>query len=239
MKSVKTPGDISVGFDIINKIWNGFLYGIGGILILVYITSFKEDMVSSIFAILFGLSLFKVFYKLIEEKFPQIEDKYIKIARVTLPIILLIVWMNCSPAEEPTSDNENSQTNIVEKDNATDNTEHDENPIEDTKINIENESEYEMAFIRDMTSYALYYMFDTDTKKVVYFGTNDTYIETGTYSGDFNSGITISWSHGEWTEKFINKDDNSNATLTDGNNFEWEYKKCDLSKAQKVLDNLK
>lgn len=58
-------------------------------------------------------------------------------------------------------------------------------------------SEYEKAFIRDLGDYDLYYMFDTDNKTVVYFGTNDTYIENGTYTGDFSTGITIAWSHGE------------------------------------------
>ncbi|MBQ4584074.1 MAG: hypothetical protein IJA94_04230 [Bacilli bacterium] len=100
-------------------------------------------------------------------------------------------------------------------------------------------SEYELAFIRDMSNYDLYYMFDTDTKKVVYFGTNDTYIENGMYSGEFNTGVTINWLHGEWTEKFINKDSSNTATLIDGNNFEWKYEKCEVSKAQKILDNLK
>lgn len=100
-------------------------------------------------------------------------------------------------------------------------------------------SEYELAFIRDMSNYDLYYMFDTDTKKVVYFGTNDTYIDRGTYSGDFNSGVTINWSHGEWKEKFVNKDGSNTAMLTDGNGFEWKYEKCDVSKAQKILDSLK
>lgn len=99
-------------------------------------------------------------------------------------------------------------------------------------------SEYELAFIRDMSNYDLYYMFDTDTKKVVYFGTNDTYVEKGTYSGDFNSGVTINWSHGEWKEKFVNKNGSTSAILTDGNGFEWKYEICDLSKAQKVLDSL-
>lgn len=99
-------------------------------------------------------------------------------------------------------------------------------------------SEYEMAFVRDMSSYDLYYMFDTDTKKVVYFGTNDTYVGKGTYSGKFNSGVTINWSHGEWTEKFVNKDGSSSAVLTDGNGFEWKYTKCDVLKAQKILDSL-
>lgn len=100
-------------------------------------------------------------------------------------------------------------------------------------------SEYELAFIRDMSNYDLYYMFDTDTKKVVFFGTNDTYIEKGTYTGKFSSGVKINWSHGEWTEKFVNKSNSSSATLTDGNGLEWEYEKCDVSKAQKVLDSLK
>lgn len=98
-------------------------------------------------------------------------------------------------------------------------------------------SEYERAYIRDMSNYDLYYMFDTDTNKVVYFGTNDTYIEKGTYTGDFASGVTISWSHGEWTEKFTHNS-GSSATLIDGNGFDWEYKTCDIKKAQEVLDRL-
>lgn len=98
-------------------------------------------------------------------------------------------------------------------------------------------SEYEKAFIRDMSSYDLYYMFDTDTRTVVYFGTNDTYIEKGTYTGDFSTGVTITWSHGEWTEKFTHKSGNT-ATLIDGNGWDWEYRVCDVEKAQKVLDDL-
>ena len=97
-------------------------------------------------------------------------------------------------------------------------------------------SEYEKAFIRDMSNYDLYYMFDTDTKTVVYFGTNDTYIEKGTYTGNFSTGVTITWSHGEWTEKFTHKSGNT-ATLIDGNGWDWEYKVCDVEKAQKVLDD--
>ena len=99
-------------------------------------------------------------------------------------------------------------------------------------------SEYEKAYIRDMSNYDLYYMFDTDTKKVVYFGTNDTYIEKGTYTGDFATGVTINWSHGEWTEKFTHSS-GSKATLIDGNGFDWDYKVCDVVVAQKELDKLK
>lgn len=101
----------------------------------------------------------------------------------------------------------------------------------------EPESEYEKAYIRDMSNYDLYYMFDTDTKTVVYFGTNDTYIERGTYTGDFSTGVTITWSHGEWTEKFTHKS-GSYATLIDGNGWDWEYKVCDVGTAQRILDGL-
>ena len=101
----------------------------------------------------------------------------------------------------------------------------------------EPESEYEKAYIRDLSNYDLYYMFDTDTKTVVYFGTNDTYIERGTYTGDFSTGVTITWSHGEWTEKFTHKSGNY-ATLIDGNGWDWEYKVCDVGAAQRILDGL-
>ncbi len=74
-------------------------------------------------------------------------------------------------------------------------------------------SEYEKAFIRKMSNYSLYYMFDTDTKKVVTFSSQDTYVDKGTYSGDFNSGVTITWDHGEWIEKFTNKDGSSYDTM--------------------------
>ena len=100
------------------------------------------------------------------------------------------------------------------------------------------DSEYEKAFVRAMSNYSLYYMFDTDNKTVIYFGTNDTYIEKGTYTGEFSSGVTINWSHGEWTEKFTDKDGNNDATLVDGNGFDWEYKVCSVADAQKVLDDL-
>lgn len=101
----------------------------------------------------------------------------------------------------------------------------------------EPKSEYEKAYIRNMSNYNLYYMFDTDKKTVVYFGTNDTYIERGTYIGDFSTGVTITWTHGEWTEKFTHKN-GSYATLIDGNGWDWEYKVCDVGTAQRILDDL-
>lgn len=109
--------------------------------------------------------------------------------------------------------------------------------IETSNAPVESASEYERAYIRALSGYDLYYMFDTDTKSVVYFGTNDTYIERGTYDGDFSTGVTITWSHGEWTEKFTHES-GSYATLIDGNGWDWEYKVCDVNEAQRILDGL-
>lgn len=98
-------------------------------------------------------------------------------------------------------------------------------------------SNYEKAYIRDMSNYDLYIMFDEDTKEVVYFGTNDTYVMKGKYSGKFSSGVTISWDDG-WDEKFTHSG-GSKATLVDGNGFDWEYKVCDVDDAQEILDDLR
>jgi hypothetical protein len=76
-------------------------------------------------------------------------------------------------------------------------------------------------------------------RKVVTFSSQDTYVDEGTYTGDFNSGVTITWDHGEWTEKFINKSGSRNATMIDGNGFDWEYTVCDIAAAQKRLDELR
>lgn len=120
MKRAKVPGGINGGpVDIINKIWNIFLYGFGGLLILAYITTITKNPGESIFAILFGLSLFQVFYELIGDKFNTIDEKYLKTARVVLPILILIVWMTCFPGETSTTqsnqNNDNNKNNVVEK----------------------------------------------------------------------------------------------------------------------------
>ena len=99
-------------------------------------------------------------------------------------------------------------------------------------------SEYEKAFVRKLNGYSIFYMFDTDKKAVVYFVTNDTYVGRGTYTGAFSSGVTISWDHGEFTEKFIYTG-GTTATLVDGNGFEWEYKPCDVSEAENILNNIR
>lgn len=100
-------------------------------------------------------------------------------------------------------------------------------------------SPYEMAFVRYCQDYKIYYMFDTDTKKAVSFMTADTYVDEGTYSGDFSTGVTIRWQHGQWKDKFVVKGGGNNAILTDGNGFDWEYVSCDVDIAQSYLDELK
>ena len=97
-------------------------------------------------------------------------------------------------------------------------------------------SEYELAFVRKLSNYSLYYMFDTDTNTVAQFGTDDTYLYKGTYSGSFSSGVTMTWDHGEWTDKFKYSEGSSKATYIDGYGSSWDYTVCDLKTAQDVLD---
>lgn len=110
-----------------------------------------------------------------------------------------------------------------------------------TAASTENKSnfKYEKAFIREMSDYDLYYMFDTDKKEVIYFSTNDTYIQEGIYSGRFSSGVDINWINDGWHETFTLENDSKIATLTDGNGFDWEFEVCDVENAQKVLDTIK
>lgn len=99
-------------------------------------------------------------------------------------------------------------------------------------------SEYEKAFVRDMSNYDLYFMFDEDTNTVVYFGTDDTYVMEGTYLGTFSSGIDINWVDAGYHETFTYSG-SGDAILTDYNGFDWEYEKCDIETAQNVLDGLR
>ena len=99
----------------------------------------------------------------------------------------------------------------------------------------ESVSEYEIAFVRKLSGYNLYMMFDTDTETAAQFGTDDTYLYKGPYTGEFSTGVTIAWDHGEFTEKFIYQGGYT-GTLYGGNGVEWEYSKCDLKTAQDILD---
>ncbi len=97
-------------------------------------------------------------------------------------------------------------------------------------------SEYEKAYVRKLSDYSLYIMFDEDTKEVVSFGTMDTYVMSGSYSGSFSNGVIISWDDG-WNEMFTHS--GNTVVLTDGNGIDWDYRVCNVSDAQGVLDDLR
>lgn len=112
VKKPKVPGEIGgTIWKIINIIINIVLYIFGGLLILAYVTQIKDNPVSSILGIIFGLSLFHIFYKIVGDKFSNIEKKYLIIARIIIPIILFFVWVCCSPSKPATTDNTNAQSN--------------------------------------------------------------------------------------------------------------------------------
>ena len=77
------------------------------------------------------------------------------------------------------------------------------------------QSQYEKAFVRELSGYTLYYMFDEDTKEVISFGTNDTYVMKGIYSGEFSTGIDINWVNDGWHETFTNVGGKDIAILID------------------------
>lgn len=116
-----------------------------------------------------------------------------------------------------------------------------ENIESDTEEEIENKtivSEYEKSYIRKCSSYDIYYMFDEDNKTVINFVTNDTYVMEGIYSGDFSVSVDINWINDGWHETFFTTTDGQDATLIDGNGYDWEFEECDIAIAQEALDRI-
>ncbi len=112
--------------------------------------------------------------------------------------------------------------------------------VEVTTTEVEEiQSQYEKAFVRELSGYTLYYMFDEDTKEVISFGTNDTYVMKGVYTGEFSKGLDINWVNDGWHETFTYVEGNDIAILIDGNGYEWEYEVFKVGEAQSVLDGLK
>ncbi len=125
-------------------------------------------------------------------------------------------------------------TKAVETSKATETTKEEIKENKSSELSIT--SEYEYAFVRELSEYSIYYMFDTDANSVINFITNDGYIMRGTFSGDFSSEISINWVNDGYSEK-LNINGNK-ATIIDGNGFDWEYRSCDVLSAQEELDNL-
>ena len=80
-------------------------------------------------------------------------------------------------------------------------------------------------------------MFDENTRKVLYFGTNDTSVMKGSYDKEVSGKLILNWDYG-WSEVF-NHSGGEIAILTDYYGMDWEYKVCDVYEAQKVLDTMK
>ena len=100
-------------------------------------------------------------------------------------------------------------------------------------------SQNKKAFIRDMPSYDVYYMFDFEKGQVFNFLTNDSYVMRGTFTGDFSTGVDIYWVDDGYYETFVHKPGSNRATLIDGKGSEWEFVVCDVSDAQKALDSVR
>lgn len=96
MKYAKIPGHVShETLDILIKIFNILLYVFGLFIIFIYLINFKINIKDSIFAIIFGLSLFKIFYDLLRENLKKVNRIIILAIRIVIPTIILIIWMNC------------------------------------------------------------------------------------------------------------------------------------------------
>lgn len=137
--------------------------------------------------------------------------------------------INCNSTAiivEPESSNEVAQTTVGAKSEVTVTT--------TTQV-----KSVKKAFVRDMSEYDLYYLFDEDNKSVVYFSYEQGFADKGTYTGDFSTGVLITWDHGEFTDSFRHNKYSSIGYLIDANGFEWEYWTCDADKAQQVLDLIK
>lgn len=90
-KAVKIPENIGGEFkSTILRIWNILLYVFGGMMIIGSIPTIIEEPITSILCILFGVSLFQIVYRIINEK-TEIEESNLKAARVVVPIVLLIL----------------------------------------------------------------------------------------------------------------------------------------------------
>jgi len=97
-------------------------------------------------------------------------------------------------------------------------------------------TEYEKAYVRKMSNYSIYMMFDVDTKKVIYFATNDTSVMKGSYSGNFKKGVIINWDEG-FQEEIVDTG-NGNAKVIDAYGADWDYRICDVEDAQRTLNSL-
>lgn len=190
-KRVRVPEEYgSDAKRILWKIWNIFLYIFGAIMILGSLVTIVDEPITSILGILFGFSLFRIFYKLINDR-TEFDESNLKIARVVIPIVLLVLIGFISPSEIETEE-DISHTNIVENDGSA-------NMTNDGKINMSNiKSEIEKLGI------------DVEEKNAYYemVGASDG---VKIYSGDYRIEI---YKFDKSSEKYIEAEKNQKLKTT-------------------------
>lgn len=98
---------------------------------------------------------------------------------------------------------------------------------------------YDVALVRKLNDYSVYYLIDLDEKVARYFSTDDTGVLVGKVSGALSSGLTITYTYdgSTWSEKITYCDGSkTRVTLVDGNGFDWEFTVTDIESAEKILE---
>ena len=210
------------------------LYIIGGLIILAYLTSFSENPADSIFAILFGLSLFQIFYKLLSDKANSVDvDKFLKIARIVLPIAILIIWMITVPVKDTDKEKTNSDLNAKQEEKIEKN-ESESEPIEskddtnEEKQNIEETKQEEVSYTlgyKLLGDYGKLVEYEGEKEYFYYFPSGNYDIELTRMTGnvcflwvDYNKGYKgdygTSYNNKEKLS-FTKKGEKKNISLTD------------------------
>ena len=108
----------------------------------------------------------------------------------------------------------------------------------DTSVSQKDEQvSNKIAFVRKLTGYEIYYLFDLDTNTIKQFSTADTGVLVGTFTGTFNTIVTITYDYDNspWSETFQNNGSENLAILIDTNGFKWDYEKTDVAAVEKIL----
>lgn len=234
-KTVKTPSNIvNPTLNVISKIWNIILYIIGGLIILAYLTSFSENPADSIFAILFGLSLFQIFYKLLSDKANSVDvDKFLKIARIVLPIAILIIRMIAVPVKDTDKEKTNNDLNAKQEEKIEKN-ESESEPIEskddtnEEKQNIEETKQEEVSYMlgyKLLGDYGKLVEYEGEKEYFYYFPSGNYDIELTRMTGnvcflwiDYNKGYKGNYGtsyNNKEKLSFTKKGEKKNISLTD------------------------
>lgn len=234
-KTVKTPSNIvNPTLNVISKIMNIILYIIGGLIILAYLTSFSENPADSIFAILFGLSLFQIFYKLLSDKANSVDvDKFLKIARIVLPIAILIIRMIAVPVKDTDKEKTNNDLNAKQEEKIEKN-ESESEPIEskddtnEEKQNIEETKQEEVSYMlgyKLLGDYGKLVEYEGEKEYFYYFPSGNYDIELTRMTGnvcflwiDYNKGYKGNYGtsyNNKEKLSFTKKGEKKNISLTD------------------------